>query len=152
MFRLDGVDHGWIIKSVNSKETPNIDTFITVLSEIADRDRVPITYYSIADIHTINVTIATVEKHWSQFRLATRNDLTGIWDFTTIETKVAPKIWKPMNATFAELDESLGEAKGLFQSLVKINFYLPVKFDGFPKTRKQGAGNKLYFMIIRVII
>ncbi|CAG8534660.1 5821_t:CDS:10 [Paraglomus occultum] len=140
MFRLDGPDHGWIIASVDNKPTPNLETFIEVMKEIPDRERIPIVYYSIADVHTTSVAVVQVERHWSRFRLAVRNDTTGLWDFTDLGPPKPPKLLKPATARFIEFDESMGAAKDLIASLVKVSYYMPCRIDGFPKSRKQGAG------------
>ncbi|KAJ3051563.1 hypothetical protein HK097_007424 [Rhizophlyctis rosea] len=140
MFRLDGPDHGWIIESVDTKPTPNLEALIAAVEDIPDRERIPITYYSIADIHSKSVAIVSNERHWSSFRLAKRNDATGLWDFTDLGNPVPPKELKPITGKFAELDDSLGLAKNLFQSIVKVSMYIPARIEGFPKSRKHGAG------------
>ncbi|KAI8641222.1 trypsin-like cysteine/serine peptidase domain-containing protein [Parasitella parasitica] len=140
MFRLDGPDNGWIIKSVDDKDTPNLDTFISVMKSIPDRARVPVVYYSIADTHTILVAVVQVERHWSSFRLAVRNDNTGLWDFTDLGEPLPPKPLKPSTKHFIQLDDSLGPAKNLIRCLVKVSFYMPCRLDGFPRNRKQGTG------------
>ncbi|KAJ3037075.1 hypothetical protein HDV00_002079 [Rhizophlyctis rosea] len=140
MFRLDGPDHGWLIESVNTIPTPNIDAFVAAIKDIPDRERIPITYYSIADVHSKSVAIVSNERHWSSFRMAKRNDMTGLWDFTNLGEAVPPKALKPQTAKYALLDESLGPARALFQSIVKVATYIPCRTDGFPKSRKQGAG------------
>ncbi|RUS28660.1 PDZ-like domain-containing protein, partial [Jimgerdemannia flammicorona] len=140
MFRLDGPDHGWIINSIDNKPTPNLDTFISVMQSIPDRERVPVVYHSIADFHTTSVAVIQVERHWSRFRLAVRNDTTGRWDFTDLGAPLSPKAIQPATARFIQLDESVGPAKDLIRSLVKVSYYMPCRIDGFPKSRKQGAG------------
>ncbi|KND01283.1 uncharacterized protein SPPG_03093 [Spizellomyces punctatus DAOM BR117] len=140
MFRLDGSDHGWIISSIDTKPTPNLDEFIAAFKEIPDRERIPVEYYSILDVHTKSVAVVTAERHWSGFRLAVRNDKTGLWDFTDLGSPPPPRPLKPMTATFATLDQSLGAAASLFHSLVKVSMYIPCRIEGFPKSRKMGAG------------
>ncbi|KAI7906451.1 trypsin-like cysteine/serine peptidase domain-containing protein [Cokeromyces recurvatus] len=140
MFRLDGPDNGWIIKSVDDKETPNLETFISVMKAIPDRTRVPVVYYSIADTHTILVAVVQVERHWSSFRKAVRNDKTGLWDFIDLGEPIPPKPIKPSTKHFIQLDDSFGPVKDLIRCLVKVNFSMPCRLDGFPRSRKQGAG------------
>lgn len=140
MFRLDGPDNGWIIKSVDDKETPNLDAFIEVMKGIPDRERVPVVYYSIADTHSTLVAVVQVERHWSRFRLAVRNDKTGLWDFTDLGDPLPPRALKPSTRRYIELDESLGPCRDLIRCLVKVNYYMPCRLDGFPRNRKQGAG------------
>ncbi|KAK9767228.1 hypothetical protein K7432_003110 [Basidiobolus ranarum] len=140
MFRLEGQDNGWIISSVDNKPTPNLDAFIQVMKDIPDRERVPVVYYSIADTHTSSVAVVQVERHWSSFKLAVRNDVRGIWDFTHLGDPIPPKPLKPATAKFVTLDDSLGAGKALINSLVRVSYYMPCKIDGFPRSRKQGAG------------
>ncbi|KAJ8653489.1 hypothetical protein O0I10_010817 [Lichtheimia ornata] len=140
MFRLDGPDNGWIIKSVDDKETPNLDTFIEVMEGIPDRERVPVVYYSIVDTHTTLVTVVQVERHWTGFRLAVRNDKTGLWDYTELGEAPPPRQLQPSTKRFAVLDDSLGPCKHLVRCLVKVSYYMPCRLDGFPRNRKQGAG------------
>ncbi|KAI9105394.1 trypsin-like cysteine/serine peptidase domain-containing protein [Phlyctochytrium arcticum] len=140
MFRLDGADHGWIISSVDTKPTPNLEAFIDAIKTIPDRERVPVEYYSILDVHTKSVAVVSTERHWSSFRLAVRNDKTGLWDFTDLGAPPPPRPLQPMTATFPTLDQSLGTAASLFHSLVKVSMYIPCRIEGFPKSRKMGAG------------
>ncbi|KAH6578173.1 hypothetical protein BASA60_003769 [Batrachochytrium salamandrivorans] len=141
MLRLTGTsDNGWILASVDSIPTPDLDTLISVFQNIPDRKRIPVTYYSITDAHIVSVGIINVERHWSSFRLAIRNDNTGIWDFTDLGEPLPPIPTLPISATFQQLDESLGPAQDLFRSMVKVTTYLPYRVEGFPKSKKQGAG------------
>jgi hypothetical protein len=38
-FRFDGTEAGWLIQSVDNKETPNLDEFVKVMSEIPGKNR-----------------------------------------------------------------------------------------------------------------
>ncbi|KAF9206705.1 hypothetical protein BGZ49_001971 [Haplosporangium sp. Z 27] len=140
MFRFEGPDRGWLLSSIDNKPIHNLDDFIEVMQSIPDRERIPVVYYSIADVHTTSVAVVQVERHWSRFRLAVRNDKTGLWDFTNLGTPLPPKPIVPSTVKFLELDESLGPAKELFSSMVKVGYYMPCRIDGFPKSRKYGAG------------
>ncbi len=141
MFRMDGSsDDGWMLKSVDAKPVRNLEEFIAVFKDIADRERVPITYYSIADVHTINMAVVSVERHWTSFRLRIRDDSTGLWNPVDLGQAKPPKPIVPVSANFATLDSSLGDAKDLLRSFCKVSYYMPLRLDGFPKTRKVGAG------------
>ncbi|KAI8355477.1 trypsin-like cysteine/serine peptidase domain-containing protein [Mortierella sp. GBAus27b] len=140
MFRFEGPDRGWLISSIDNKTIHGLDDFIEVMQGIPDRERIPVVYYSIADVHTTSVAVVQVERHWSRFRLAVRNDKTGLWDFTNLGAPLPPKAIVPSTVKFLELDESLGPAKELFSSMVKVSYYMPCRIDGFPKSRKHGSG------------
>ncbi|KAJ3414765.1 hypothetical protein HDV05_006104 [Chytridiales sp. JEL 0842] len=124
MLKFNGAEGGWIIDTVDAQPTPNLDVFVEVIKSIPDRQRIPVTYYSIADVHTRNVVVVEMERHWSSFRMVVRNDKTGWWDFVDLGKPLPPKPIEPSTATFVELDESLGVVKNIFKSIV----------------RKQGAG------------
>ncbi|BFZ62081.1 hypothetical protein YB2330_003160 [Saitoella coloradoensis] len=139
-FRLDGPDHGWIVESVDHKPVPDLDTFITVVREIPDRARVVVQYRSIHDMHSISTSVVQIDRHWSaSFRLAVRNDKTGLWDFTDLGKPRPPVELKPRTARFVQMDKSLGAAGSLVKSFVKVHYYMPCRLDGFPRSRKSGT-------------
>ncbi|KAF9372729.1 hypothetical protein CPB97_001047 [Podila verticillata] len=140
MFRLDGHGSGYIIKSIDNHPILTLDDFIRVLSAIPDRERIPVVHYRINDIHTTSITIVQMERHWTPFRMAVRNDKTGLWDFTDLAPPIPPKAIVPSTARFLELDKSLGQAKQLFHSMVDVAFRMPQRLDGFPRSRKYGSG------------
>eukprot|EP00842_Homolaphlyctis_polyrhiza_P002290 jgi/Hompol1/3061/HPOL_000028-RA len=141
MIRLDTqANNGWIISSVDAIPTPNLDAFIEVFKKLPDYERVPITFYSIMDIHAKSVTVLNVERHWSSFRLAVRNDTTGRWDFQYFEDYIPRRPLVPHTASFRQLDESLGPSKHLFQSMVKVTMSLPLRIEGYPHSVREGAG------------
>lgn len=72
-FKLSGPGHGLIVASVDDQPTPNLDAFIEVVKNIPHAKRVPVVYYSITDIHTIDCSVVRIDRHWSPFKLATRN-------------------------------------------------------------------------------
>ncbi|KAI9258529.1 trypsin-like cysteine/serine peptidase domain-containing protein [Sporodiniella umbellata] len=139
VFRLDG-DDGWIVKAVDDKETPDIDTFIEVMKGIPDYSRVSCVYYSIADVHTILGSIIHIDRHWSSFRLAVRNDISGLWDFTDLGEPLPPLPPVPITKKIIELDDCIGPSKSLIRCLVKIHFRAPCRLDGFPYNNRHGSG------------
>ena len=137
MFKLESEDQGWIISSLNAIPTPDLDSFIQAFRSLKHRDQIPVTYYSIGDVHTKNVVVVHVDRHWAPFRLAVRNDKTGLWDFTDLNEgqDVPEKIFESVTVTFPELDESLGPARSIFHSLVRVRMFLPCSIEGYPKSR-----------------
>lgn len=129
MLKLEGADSGWIISSVDTHPTPNLDAFVEAIQKIPDRERVPVTYYSIADVHTQSVAILAMERHWSRFRMWTRVDDAnmGYWECKDLGEPLPPTPLEPKTAHFAELDESLGKAGDLMRSLVKVSYYMPCR-------------------------
>jgi S1-C subfamily serine protease len=74
-------------------------------------------------------------------RLATRNDETGLWDFSDLATALPPSPPTPKRATFISMpSQKHTKAVDVIRSFVRVTATMPVKLDGFPRTRKTGHG------------
>jgi hypothetical protein len=141
MFKLDSsTEYGWIIDSINMQKTPDLKTFIQVVQEIPDNERVPISFYNITDVHSKALCISYIDRHWHSFKLAVRNDTTGFWDFQEFGPPIPPKKIEPITAIFPKLDDSLGKPRRIFHSLAKVFMNFPAGIEGYPKSRKNGSG------------
>ncbi|KAI8580689.1 hypothetical protein K450DRAFT_173290 [Umbelopsis ramanniana AG] len=129
-----------IIISVNNVPTPNIDAFIEAMKTLPDGARVPIRYYSLQKAYKEKVMVMHVDRHWHQFRVATRNDETGLWDFVNMPPPPPTLPYAPSTASFPSLDPSLKLAESLMPSFVAIDFYLPYLVDGMKTTQFYGTG------------
>lgn len=135
-FRLEGPDQGYILDTVDTKPVPDLDSFIEVVKDIPDRKHVVVTYRVIHDMHSLCTQIVHIDCHWStKFRLAIRNDSTGLWDFHDLGTPPPPEKIEPKTAKFITLDNNFGHAASLVKSFVKISYFMPIRLDGFPKGR-----------------
>ena len=141
-FRFESAESGWMIESVDQKKTPDLDTFIKVMSNIRDRSRVVVTYKHLSDLHTVLTIIVHVDRHWtSKMEMATRNDNTGLWDFTSLAEPLPAAAPEPRSADFAQLEStSYAAAADVIRSFVRISCTMPVKLDGFPRAKKVGYG------------
>ncbi|KAI9811508.1 MAG: hypothetical protein M1832_000883 [Thelocarpon impressellum] len=141
-FRFDSTEQGWIIQSIDQKETPDLKTFVEVMKGIPDRERVVVTYKHLRDLHTLNTSILYIDRHWtSKMRMAVRNDATGRWDFTDLADALPPNPPVPRKANFIRLDSvSHPAAADVVRSFVRISCRMPVKLDGFPRATKIGFG------------
>lgn len=160
-FRFEGTDSGWIITSIDNKETPDLDTFVEVVKNIpgtyldfllvkrdnltdckSDRSRVVVTYKHLRDLHTHNTNVVFIDRHWtSKMRLAVRNDSTGSWDFTDLADALPAEKPVPREANFIHMaGVKYPAAANIIRSFVRVATILPVKLDGFPKARKIGFG------------
>ncbi|KAK9455154.1 trypsin-like cysteine/serine peptidase domain-containing protein [Dipodascopsis uninucleata] len=140
-FRLDK-DRGWILESIDNQKTPDLDSFIKVMQSIRDRQFVVATCRNVQDIHTSNSAIIYIDRHWTAFRMAVRNDKTGLWDFTDLGgDSLPPAPLKPQSARFTELNNNnIGKAANLVRSFVKVSSVIPLKIAGFPRSRRVGQG------------
>uniref|UniRef100_A0A8H7NNF4 Pro-apoptotic serine protease NMA111 n=1 Tax=Bionectria ochroleuca TaxID=29856 RepID=A0A8H7NNF4_BIOOC len=141
-FRFESPDNGWIIQSVDHKKVVDLDSFIEVMKSIPDRSRVVVTYKHLRDLHTLNTTIIYIDRHWSaKMKMAIRNDETGLWDFKDLADPLPPVVPTRRSASFIELDHMPHEGVAeLIRSFVHVNCSMPIKLDGFPKSRRWGMG------------
>ncbi|RKF54886.1 Pro-apoptotic serine protease NMA111 [Erysiphe neolycopersici] len=141
-FRFEHMDSGWIIQTVDHKKTPDLDSFIEVMKKIPDRARVVVTYKHLRDLHTLNTSILTIDRHWCQkMRLAVRNDTTGLWDFTDLDDALPATPPIPRSASFIQLSNTQHTAAAdIVRSFVRVLCNMPMKLDGFPRNRKWGMG------------
>lgn len=143
-FRLDGSESkGWILDELDDQPTPDLDSFIEVMRTIKDGHRVSLKYRHIRDLHTINYSIAYIDRHWrSAFRMAIRNDETGLWEFKDLnEGPREPLVVKRQKASFIEIENiEEPECGKLIRSFVKVATLVPMRIEGFPRTLKAGYG------------
>ncbi|RLV85210.1 Pro-apoptotic serine protease [Meyerozyma sp. JA9] len=137
--------NGWLLEYVDDKPTPNLDAFVEVMKSIPDRKKVSISYKHVSDFHTENITVIYVERHWqSTFRMAVRNDSTGLWDFTDIQDKPLPAEKPvPQNAKYIDIPFDDPEKSGcsqLTRSFVQVRTIAPVPMDSYPYRREIGYG------------
>lgn len=141
-FKFDSTELGWLVESVDQKKTPNLDAFIEVMKAIPDRSRVVVTYKHLTDLHTLNTSIIFIDRHWSKkMRMAIRNDDTGVWDFSDIGQPLPAAPPQKRKADFVKLDAVAHPAAAdIVRSFVRVSCTMPLKLDGFPRTRKIGFG------------
>jgi S1-C subfamily serine protease len=131
----------WLVQEVDNQPTPNLETFTEVMKRIPDKKRVVISYKQLRDLHTSHTIITTIDRHWhAKMRIAKRNDVTGLWDFSTIADAVPAVPPIPRRANFVTLSSKYPEAVDIVRSFVRVHVSMPVKLDGFPKSYKQGYG------------
>ncbi|KAI8326235.1 trypsin-like serine protease [Martensiomyces pterosporus] len=138
---LSDSDEGTIIASVDSKPVNSIDEFVEVIKAIPEREFVPVSFYSIEDVHSKHGAVIQIMRHWSSLRIYTRNDSTGLWDFTTIRECPKPREISPVNVKFPVLDNvNAGKAAELANSMVKVLYQMPIRIDGSLAMRCKSYG------------
>ncbi|KAJ5651712.1 Pro-apoptotic serine protease [Penicillium longicatenatum] len=141
-FKLENTLSGWIIDSVDKRQTRNLDEFVAVMRTIPDRSRVVISYRHIRDLHTKGTSIVYVDRHWHpKMRLAVRNDETGLWDFSDLADAIPAEAPVARKADFIQLDGiSQPAAAEIVRSFVRVSCTMPLKLDGYPQAKKTGFG------------
>lgn len=152
---------GWLLDKVDGHETPNLDAFIAVLKTIPDRQKVTITFRHLSDLHMKNVSVVYMERHWQlEFRLATRNDETGLWDFTTLQDKpLPPAAAEPLRPRFVDipLPEEYKECAAYLRMFVQVRTISPIPVDCHPFRKDAGYGVVIdashgYVLVLRKLV
>ena len=136
---------GWIIETVDDRPTPNLDAFIEIMKTIPDREKITIAYRHVTDLNNGVIHVVYVERHWqSTFRMAVRDDSTGLWNFTDLQDKALPPVQlQPQNAKFIDLPWSGLEKEGcagLVRSFVQVRTFAPIPVDSFPFKKEISYG------------
>lgn len=133
---------GWVIDSVDNKETPTLDDFIEVMKTIPDEKRVIVKFHNLTDVQTQRITSVYIDRHWcSEFRIYTRNDKTGIWDYEKITEKLPPLPIKPQKAKI--LDLPINDNKKLAKmshSLCVVHSVIAITMDSMEPEPTNGCG------------
>lgn len=73
--------------------------------------------------------------------MAIRNDRTGLWDFTKLADAVPATPPAPRQANFIQMKGVKNPAAAdVIRSFVRVAASMPVKLDGFPRSRTIGFG------------
>lgn len=137
--------NGWLLETVDDQPTPDLDAFVQVMKMIPDTQKVTITYRHVSDLHTEIFRAVYIERHWqTTFRMAVRNDSTGLWDFTDLQDKPMPPIARvPLNVKFIDIPITSPEKIGcvpLTRSFVQVRTIAPILVDSFPYKKELCYG------------
>ncbi|QPG76238.1 hypothetical protein FOA43_003624 [Brettanomyces nanus] len=135
----------WIIDSIDNIDTPDLDTFIDIMKNIPDRAFVPVKYHHLTDIHVPLFKYIYIDRHWHKsFRIAKRNDKTGLWDFSNIQKEpLPPPVVTAKHAKFMNLPTEFPACKTIIRSFALVDATYPLPLDSFP-----GHVRRVYGVII----
>jgi len=132
---------GWVIDTINDIDISDLDSFIEVMKTIPDKSRVAMGFRHISDLHSPHNSTIYVDRHWcTSFRLATRNDETGLWDFTELGDPLPAVPPSPRPVKFIDIPMEQPECSQLSKSLVLVSTTIHVPVDAFPAIRKRQHG------------
>lgn len=76
---------GCVIESINQEETPDLETFIEVVSRIPHNSQVVVKSWSLHSPTKLMTSLIRFQRELAtSMQLAVRNDITGFWDFTVL--------------------------------------------------------------------
>ncbi|KAI9480392.1 MAG: hypothetical protein EXX96DRAFT_607260 [Benjaminiella poitrasii] len=134
-----------IIVGINHQPIKSLDDFVSVVQSIDQDKRVPIHFYSLSRPMKLKVMIIHLDWRWHQFRMAIRNDATGCWDYTILDTplkKVPPELPASTTTTEYQLTHNTvnDPITALTKSIVSIDCCPPFIIDGSKNAHSYGAG------------
>ncbi|KAG0681701.1 hypothetical protein C6P42_003880 [Pichia californica] len=146
-FQLGGseLNNCWIIDSIDDHPTPTLNDFIEIMKIIPDKSIIPVKYHHLTDIHVPLFKNIYIDRHWSSsFKLAIRNDKTGLWDFKTIQKEpIKSKELSVKSAKFLDLPTEFEACKQLNRSFVQVDAIYELPLDSF-----SGHVRRVYGVII----
>ncbi|KAJ3189095.1 serine protease [Gaertneriomyces sp. JEL0708] len=140
MLHLAGISRRCLITTLNNIPVPTLDEFVKVMSSLKNNQRVPIRYHHLGDINKQKIALIQVDRRWHSFKMATRNDVTGIWDYTELPPSPGEAVFSPHTASHIQLDSSLGPGRHLVAALCHVEFHLPFRIDGILHQVHNGIG------------
>jgi S1-C subfamily serine protease len=141
-FLLDKTEsQGWVLDTLNDIDIKDLDHLIEVMKLVADKERVSIKFRHISDLHSPSVTTLYIDRHWcTSFRLSTRNDETGLWDFRELGDPLPPVDPLPKSVKFIDIPIEYPECAKLSKTLILVSSVIHVPVDAFPGIRARGYG------------
>ncbi|OWB68892.1 serine-type peptidase activity protein [[Candida] boidinii] len=132
----------WLLHSIDNKEAPDLDTFIYIMRKIPDKKNVILKYYHLSDLHVYSSKIITIDRHWfKDFKIAIRNDKTGLWDFTVLqENPLEPEIVKPLNAKINDFPIGNGKIAKIASNFVSVECKYKISIDSYYSTNTVETG------------
>ncbi|KAH3676150.1 hypothetical protein WICMUC_002172 [Wickerhamomyces mucosus] len=132
---------GWVLDSVNDIDVENLDELVKVMKTIPDKAKVSIKFRHISDLHSPSIQVVYIDRHWcTTFRLATRNDETGLWDFQDLEDALPAEEEIPKSVKFIDIPIEHPKVAQLSRSFMLVTAYIHVPVDAFPTIRRRGYG------------
>lgn len=132
---------GWIVDSIDNRDTPTLDSFIEVMKTIPDRKRVTVKYHHLTDQHSPHVASVYVDRHWcNEFRIYERNDETGIWDYRNVADPLPAEPIFPQSAKFIDIPIDNPEIARLSHSLCTVTTVCAIPLDSLSAEVQKSSG------------
>ncbi|ORX75887.1 trypsin-like serine protease [Basidiobolus meristosporus CBS 931.73] len=130
---------GVVITSANNEPTPNLDAFVEIMKRISDGEHFPVKYHYAANRRDVRLKIVRMERHWSPFKIAVKDDSSGYWLFTDLGPPPVPELRRRVTADMLAKDTCRSNMD-FIRSFVKIKYYMPLTLDGFRLVNTEGYG------------
>ncbi|MEN0065258.1 MAG: trypsin-like peptidase domain-containing protein, partial [Myxococcota bacterium] len=141
-FERDGIPRRAILVSANGVTLPDLGAFTKVLADVAHGESVRFKWYPQGRPQERRVSAVRLDRQWFEARHCIRNDATGEWPCTNLETQAqAPGSTFGPEATDLERPPvSDKRGKRLQSSLIGIECDVPYQVAGLPGDNFVGGG------------
>lgn len=138
----DSSSAGWLVEGINNRNISSLDEFVNVAKSLEDCGRAVCQFRNLLDPHSVSTVVIHIDRHWAtSFRVAIRNDIKGIWEFSDMKDTPVTFQPKPQKAQFPNMSKSsFPEASNLLKSFVRVAVYRPIKLDSIPGSRRIEYG------------
>lgn len=133
-----GVPRGSVITAVGDTPVLTLDDFEAALQGLADRQRVALRFYTFEDPMTSQLAMMTMERRWFPAERCHRDDDSGLWPCTSLETSATAKPPQPATASFVKQTDR--RARQIAPSLVLVNYDMPYTISGISDRHYYGTG------------
>ncbi|KAI9313828.1 hypothetical protein BX666DRAFT_2029999 [Dichotomocladium elegans] len=129
-----------IVTAFNNCPVTTLDSFVRIVQQVPSGAHVPIRYYSLTS-RKERVMILHMDRRWHQTHLATRNDITGWWEYESVPT-VAPPLLPPSPPCVPSRRNyrAADSIRALKTCIVAVDCYPPFVIDGIQTSHAYGAG------------
>ncbi|KAH5617523.1 hypothetical protein HBI23_254950 [Parastagonospora nodorum] len=134
-----GSSSGWLIQEVNNQLTPNLSMFIKVIQAIPDRKRNVIRYGRIGEPNCDRILITSFEHGYGVSKIVTRNDASGMWDFTPIVYPIPVMQQKSQSAKVVNTSSNLSNRSNIMRSVVSVHVSQEIKGRGLVVSAEKGV-------------
>ena len=138
MFGNGGIPRGAVVKQVNGKPVKNLEDFAKIISNLSDKEKLTIRYFTGSNTSILETRIVYMEYQWFPVQRCVRDDSLGAWPCEKITGNDSVAEQEISSTSFVFNGNAL--ANKLAPSLVMVNYEAPYFIKGISQTNYYGAG------------
>ncbi len=138
MFGNGGIPRAAVVKQVNGKPVNNLEDFTKIISDLSDKEKLAIRYFTGSNTSVLETRIVYMERQWFPVQRCVRDDSLGAWPCKKLNSKNAALEQEVSSTSFVINGNAL--ANQLAPSLVMVNYEAPYFIKGISQTNYYGSG------------
>ncbi|MEJ2514983.1 MAG: trypsin-like peptidase domain-containing protein [Gammaproteobacteria bacterium] len=138
VFSTAAIPRAAVVVEMDGEPTPDLETFVDVVSGLKDGDQVPVRWFGFDDPRTPRVRSLRMDRRWFPAQRCARDDSSGHWPCEALPEVGTAAPPEPASTRFPpESDRKLAT---LQRSLVLVNFDMPYPVSGVSDRNYHGTG------------